>query len=569
MRWGEGEARWVRPLESILCLLDGAVVPFAFAGIESGAETVGHRFMAPARLAVRGFDDYRTKLRDARVVLDGEERKRLIRERSRELASAQGLRLREDEGLLDELKGLVEWPVPLLGRIEPSFMELPPEVLVTSMRTHQRYLALEDGEGRLAPFFVSVANIAADDGGAAIVQGNERVLRARLWDARFFWEQDRKRPLEAGLAKLETVVFHAELGTQGERVRRLVQLSTILPRLLKRQGVSRQLEELGTHPEYRNAKRAALLSKADLASATVAEFPELQGVVGSRIAEAQGEINAVVIAIRQQYNPRGQNDNIIPSTAESVIVAIADRLDTLVGLFAIGIEPSGSRDPFALRRAAYGLLYIILRNQLRGSLDSLISAAFDAYGARADQWNRTLTAERLRKFLVERVRQVLTSFVTHDMFRAAFACEQDDLQLAFSRALDLQGLMLGPDGRNLLAGYRRASSIVAIETKRDARSYDEPPDLSLLREPAERALFEALESAQAAIKHELAYEDFAAAMRALARLRVPIDAFFDSVMVNAPETELRANRLRMLNRVRGALGAIADFSLIEDTGSPA
>lgn len=571
MRWGGGEVRWVRPLESILCLLDGAVVPFAFAGIESGAETVGHRFMAPARLAVRGFDDCRAKLREARVVLDGEERKRLIHERSRELAASQGLRLREDEGLLDELKGLVEWPVPLLGRIEPSFMELPPEVLVTSMRTHQRYLALEDGEGRLAPFFVAVANIEADHSGAAIVQGNERVLRARLWDARFFWEQDRKRPLEDGLAKLETMVFHAELGSQGERVRRLVALADTLRLFVEPAGRAIGPDAGATASAELAAYtwRAALLAKADLVTGLVGEFPELQGVVGGRIAKSQGEPDSVVAAIAEHYSPKGSDDRC-PSGPVSMAVALADRLDTLVGFFAIGQKPTGSKDPFALRRAALGVVRIILDEGLYLPLRWAFQCALKGYAERLSNTDGGIVVNELMNFVTDRLKVHLrTQGVRHDLIAAVYgAKDDDDLVRLVDRARALQEFLTFVEGRNLLAGYRRASSIVAIETKKDGRAYDQAPEPELLREPTERALFAALEDAERDIGAALAIADFRSAMRALARLRVPIDAFFEQVMVNAPETELRANRLRMLNRIRGALGAIADFSLIEDTGQP-
>jgi glycyl-tRNA synthetase beta chain len=536
MRWGDGEARWVRPLRSILCLFDGEVVPFEFGGVRSGNTTEGHRFIQPARFEVPSATEYLVDVAQGSVQLDPSERKEQIRLPATRLASAFGLRLRRDEDLLDELAGLVEWPKPLLGRIDPGFMDLPPEVLVTTMRTHQRYLALEHGDGRLADRFVVVANIAADDGGAAIVQGNERVLRARLWDARFFWEQDRRRPLEDGLAKLESVVFHAELGTQGERVRRLVALAGQLAAHVP--GAHRAL-----------AERAAVLAKADLVTGLVGEFPELQGIVGGHIALAQGEPEAVARAIAEHYAPKGPDD-ICPREPVSVAVALADRLDTLTGFLGAGIRPTGSKDPFALRRAALGVIRLILENGLRLPLRAVTGAV----------------AADLLAFLADRLKVHLRGEgVRHDLIAAVFAAgADDDLVRLIARVRALQAFMATDDGRNLLAGYRRAANIVAIERKKEGREHIEPPYPHLVREPAERDLVEALGRAQALIAPAIEGEDFAGAMREVARLRVPIDAFFEAVMVNAPEPELRANRLCMLNSIRRALGGIADFSLIED-----
>jgi glycyl-tRNA synthetase beta chain len=562
MRWGSGEARWVRPLHGILCLFDEAVVPFAFAGVESGAETRGHRFMAPEPFVVRDFADYRGKLRGARVMLDGEERKRLIRERAEALAAEQGQRLRTDEGLLDELEGLAEWPVPLLGRIDESFMALPPEVLVTSMREHQRYLALEDEEGRLAPFFVSVANIEAGDGGRAIIAGNERVLRARLWDARFFWEQDLKTPLEENLAKLDDVVFYAELGSQGERVRRLAAYAHGIALLaFGRSSLSA--------PEYHrladSAHRAALLAKADLVSGMVGEFPELQGVMGAHVATAQREPEGVALAIAEHYAPRGPDDDC-PSAPLSISVALADKLDMLVGFFAKGIRPTGSKDPFALRRAALGVIRLVLENGLRIPLRQAFELALQGYGPRLAGTDRQALEADLLAFFADRLKVHLRGEgVRHDLISAVFAAgADDDLVRLIARVRALQEFMATEDGANLLAGYRRASNIVTIEERKDRRAYSEAPDPALLREPAEVELYDALERAEQAIAAALEREDFAGAMAELARLRQPIDAFFDHVLVNAPEQDLRANRLRLLNRIRGSLDVVADFALVEE-----
>ncbi len=554
MRWGDGDLRWVRPLQSILCLLDGEVVPFRLGAIEGGKATAGHRFMAPERLSVGGYDDYRERLRAAKVILDASERRSIIETRAQELAAGEGLRLRSDPALLDEVAGLVEWPVPLLGRIDSSFMELPPEVLVTTMRVNQKYLALETPDGKLADRFVLVANIEADDGGAAIVAGNERVLRARLWDARFFWEQDRKRPLEAGLPKLDRMVFHAELGMLGERVERLVALTGALVPFVP--GADRAL-----------AERAALLAKADLVSGMVGEFPELQGIMGGHYARAQGEPEEVAAAIAEHYGPKGPDDTC-PRAPASVAVALADKLDALVGFFAKDIRPTGSKDPFALRRAALGVLRLVLENGLRLPLRAAFAASIEGYGERLAGLDRQSVADDLLAFFADRLKVHLRGEgVRHDLIAATFAVGgDDDLVRLVARVKALQAFLAGEDGRNLLAGYRRASSIVGIEEKKDKRRYAGAPDPDLLVEPAERELHAALERAEGRIAAALQGEDFALAMAALAALRGPIDAFFDKVMVNVPETDLRQNRLLLLSRIRSALDAVADFSLIEEPG---
>ena len=543
MRWGSGEVRWVRPLQSILCLLDGEVVPFAFGGVDSGDATAGHRFMAPPAFAVRGFADYARKLAHARVILDPAERRARIDAGARALAEGQGLRLRDDPALLDEVAGLVEWPVPLLGRIDAEFMDIPPEVLVGTMRQNQKYLALETADGRLADRFVVVANIEAPDGGAAIVAGNERVLRARFWDARHFWELDRKQPLEAGLPKLSRMVFHAELGSQGQRVERLVALAGALVSFVP--GADRALSE-----------RAALLAKADLVTGMVGEFPELQGIMGGHYARVQGEAAPVALAIAEHYAPRGPDDRC-PTAPDSVVVALADKLDTLVGFFAKGIRPTGSKDPFALRRAALGVIRLVLENRLRLPLRQAFAAAARGYGVEAPG--------ELPAFFVDRLKAHLRGEgARHDLVAAVFALGDDDLVRLMAGVAALAAFLGSEDGRNLLVAYRRASNIVAIEEKRDGRAYGGVPDNALLREPEERALAQALDAADACIGPALAAEDFAAAMRALAELRGPVDDFFGRVLVNADEAALRVNRLLVLGRIRSALGSVADFSLIED-----
>jgi glycyl-tRNA synthetase beta chain len=553
MRWGSGEARWVRPLHSILCLFDGQVVPFTFAGVESGDTTFGHRFMAPGPIQVRDFADYRDKLYSSFVEIDASERRNTIEAKALRLAEGRDLRLRSDPGLLDELKGLVEWPVPLMGRIDEASMALPAEVLTTSMRTHQRYLALESSNGTLTPCFITVANIETPDQGATIIAGNEYVLRARLWDARFFWEQDRKRPLESYLPGLDQMVFHAELGLLGQRVERLVALSgRLVPHL---PGADRA-----------TAERAALLAKADLRTGMVGEFPELQGIMGGHYARAQGEDEAVARAIAEHYAPKGPDDRC-PSEPASVAVALAEKVDTLAGFFAADIKPTGSKDPFALRRAALGVIRLVLENRLRLPLRQAFGAALDGYGGRFAGRGESTIAELLR-FFADRLKVHLRGEgVRHDLVSAVFAVgEEDDLVRLLARVDALNAFLVSEDGRNLLTAYRRASNIVGIEEKKDKRRYEGEPDPALLREPAERALHEALLRVLERIEAALAAEDYAGAMTALAELRAPVDGFFDRVMVNADEPELRANRLRLLGLIRSALGRVADFGLIEDVG---
>jgi glycyl-tRNA synthetase beta chain len=553
MRWGEGELRWVRPLHAVLCLFDGDVVRFRLGGVESADFTFGHRFLAPDRIVVRDFADYEAKLRRAFVLIDPEERERVIRAEVARLAEAEGLVPAEDAELLLELRGLVEWPVVLAGSIDADFMRLPREVLVTSMRTHQRYLALLDREGRLAPRFVLVANNAARDGGRAIVAGNERVLRARLWDARFFWDSDRRRPLEARLPELERVVFHARLGTLAEKVERMVVLAGLLAPQVP--GADRA-----------RAERAALLAKCDLVTGMVGEFPELQGIMGGHYAREQGEPEEIARAVAEHYRPQGPSDEC-PRAPESLVVALADRIDTLAGFFAAGITPSGTKDPFALRRAALGIVRLVLENGLRLALSPLFAAAVDAHGERFAAVDRHRLARTLVDFLAERLAVHLRAEgVRHDRIRAVFgAVEEDDLVRLLARVRALEAFLASEDGRDLLVAYRRARNIVAIEERRDGRGYTGTPDTALLAEPEEKALHEGLEEASRTIAGALAREDFAAAMRALAALRPTVDAFFERVRVNVEEARLRENRLRLLSRLREVFEAIADFSVVEET----
>jgi glycyl-tRNA synthetase beta chain len=552
MRWGTWPVRWVRPLHSMVCLLDGEVVPLTFGPVTADAVTYGHRFLSSGPIEVRGFDDYRRKLKAAFVELDSAEREQQIAAEADRLARAVQLRVRHDPGLLGELAGLVEWPVPLLGRIEPRFMDLPQEVLVTSMRQHQKYLALEDADGRLAARFVIVANLRAEDD-AAIVAGNQRVLRARLWDAKFFWDQDRKATLESRVPGLDGMVFHARLGSLGDKVRRLQALA---PRLAE--GVPRA--------DAAQVRRAAALCKADLVSEMVGEFPELQGIMGRYYARDAGQPDSVATAIAEHYAPQGPSDRC-PTAPTSVVIALADKLDTLAGFFAIGEKPTGSKDPFALRRAALGVLRLILENGLRVHLRAAFEQALAGYAAKLSDLDREGVAAELLDFFADRLKVHLrTEGVRHDLISAVFAAGHDDDLIRLLAKVDaLRDFLATDDGANLLTAHRRASNIVRIEEKRDGRSYGGEPDSARLEQQEERTLYARLTSVADEIKGALEREAFTEAMAALAKLRRPVDAFFDRVTVNTDDPRRRENRLRLLARIRSALGTVADFSLIEDT----
>jgi glycyl-tRNA synthetase beta chain len=551
MRWGGTSAfTWVRPLRRILCLLNGRAIPFALAtteddahGLASGDATEGHRFMAPGAVAVEGVASWLAALRDRKVIPEAAERIRLVREGVGALAAAQGLIVLEDQGLVEEVAGLVEWPVPLLGRIDDDFMDLPPEVMQVSMRVNQRYFALRTAEGRAAPWFAFAANIEAPDGGAAIVAGNERVLRARFSDARHFWDLDRKTKLADRVPALDKVVFQAELGTQGARVQRMVRLARVIAPSV---GADEQL-----------AARAALLAKADLTTGMVGEFPELQGVMGGYYAAHDGEDPAVCQAIRDHYAPKGLADTV-PSEKVTVAVALADKLDQLAGFFAIGQKPSGSGDPYALRRAALGVVRIIRENGLRLSLrHSLVEAAG------AFETDAPVLAADILAFITERLRvQLRGEGARHDVLAAVFAAgADDDLVRALARTEAIAALLKTEDGANLFSAYRRAANILRIEDKKDGPHRGEV-DASLFLDKAERDLYDALLAAAAA-DDLLAREDFAGAMGVLAALRRPLDDFFESVTVNAESAALRLNRLNVLYSLRRRIDSVADFSQIE------
>ncbi|MBM3544029.1 MAG: glycine--tRNA ligase subunit beta [Alphaproteobacteria bacterium] len=530
MRWGSGKLRWVRPLHSILCLLDGKVVPFEIDGIKSGKETRGHRFLAPASLKVKNFKDYAQKLRKSFVILDGEERASRILKDARALAAKHKLTLVEDEALLAENAGLTEWPIVLIGSFDEDFLGVPPEVLTTSMKAHQKCFSLRRKDGKLANRFVVVANLKARDGGKAIAAGNERVIRARLADAKFFFDQDRKVPLEQLVPKLKDIIFHEKLGSQYDRVQRIWKLARELAPLVK------------ADPDL--AERAAILAKADLVSGMVGEFPELQGVMGRYYALEQNETPSVANAIAQHYKPLGPSDDV-PREKVAIAVALADKLDTLTGFWAINEKPTGSKDPYALRRAALGIIRIVLENGVRLPLRRFANQDLIAF-----------FADRLKVHLRDQGAR-------HDLVDAVFALGGDDLLMIVRRVEALGKFLDTEDGEHLLTGTKRAINILRIEEKKDGRSYDQAPDPNLLQRPEEKALAKAVDEVEKAAASAVAKEDFAGAMSAMAKLRAPVDDFFDHVTVNADDPRLRENRLRLLNRIRGTTLTVADFSKIE------
>ncbi len=553
-RWGANLAgspavRWVRPLQSILALFDGGVVPVSFGAIIAGDLTAGHRFLAPESLRVKDFADYAAKLRHAKVMLDPVERRHAILSGAEALAAAEGLTLKADDGLLAEVTGLVEWPVPLVGSIDESFMDVPAEVLITSMRSHQKYFSLLKADGSLAPRFVVIANMESSDGGAAIVAGNQRVLRARLSDAKFFWESDRRHSLESRMPRLSDRTFYASLGTMLDKMVRMEQLARDIARR--------------TGADIAAAERAAGLAKADLSSEMVGEFPELQGVMGRYYARGDGEKPEVAAAIAEHYSPVGPSDSC-PTAPVSVAVALADKIDSLVGFFAIFERPTGSKDPFALRRAALGVIRLVVENNLRLPLRQVFEHAWGLFDTELEAGSAEV-AGALLDFFADRLKVALKEKgVRHDLIDAIFSLGgEDDLVRLLKRVEALGAFLASDDGANLLVAYRRAANIVRIEEKKDGAGFGGAVDATLLRQDEERALAAALAGLGPAVDRALAAEDFAAAMAALATVRRPVDAFFDKVTVNADQAELRVNRLRLLGSIVGAMGRLADFSKVE------
>jgi len=564
MRWGERSARpsslqWVRPLHAIVATFgmeteEPDVVNFSVDGITAGQTTFGHRFMAPAAISVRRFEDYEAKLLDAKVVLDPERRKDTIVTDAKQLAFAQGFELVEDQGLLDEVAGLVEWPVVLMGSFDEEFLSIPGEVIRATIRNNQKCFVVNDPKtGKLTNKFILTANIEASDGGKTIVGGNERVIRARLSDAKFFYETDLKTRLEDRLPKFDGIVFHEKLGTQGERIARIERLAAeIAPRV---------------GADVEKTKRAAHLAKADLLTEVVGEFPELQGLMGKYYALAQGEDASVAAASEEHYKPQGPNDRV-PSDPVSVAVALADKIDILVGFWGNDEKPTGSKDPFALRRAALGIIRIVSSNEIRISLLRFIEIAWFGYamGEAGVIGESNRFSADLLAFFADRLKvQLREQGARHDLVDAVFALEgQDDLLMVVRRVEALGKFLDTDDGKNLLAGTKRASNILAIEEKKDKRSYDGAPDPALYSLPEEKALAKAIEQVKVEASAAVAKEDFAGAMSALAKLRPAVDAFFDKVKVNDDNPQVRENRLKLLNEIRAATRAVADFSKIQD-----
>ncbi|HTZ76457.1 MAG TPA: glycine--tRNA ligase subunit beta [Stellaceae bacterium] len=550
MRFPAAGFRWVRPLASALCLFGGKVLALPLDGVPTGDTTRGHRFLSAEPFAVSSFADYRQKLRENRVILRSEDRRQAISLALYEKAAEAQLTVKDDQGLLDEVTGLVEWPVVLMGAIDPEFMHLPPEVLTTSMRAHQKYFACLDAGGKLAPRFLVVANMDAADGGKAIVAGNERVLRARLSDAQFFWEQDRRVSLSSRVPKLRERLFYKSLGTMEDKVTRLQALAVELARYVP-----------GDHAEA--VRSAAFLAKADLFTGMVGEFPELQGVMGRYYALHDGEERPVADAIAEHYSPLGPNDRC-PTAPVSVALALADKLDSLVGFFAIGETPTGSKDPFALRRAALGAIRLVIENRLRLPLASAFGSAFALWREQKADGMKDPGADLLA-FFADRLKVHLREKgVRHDLITAVFTLGgEDDLVRLLARVDALHKFLASEDGANLLVAYRRASNIVRIEEKKDGVAYEGPVNQALLQTGEEKALADRLDAAAAKARTALKQEDFDAAMGALATLRAPVDEFFARVTVNTDNKELRTNRLRLLSGIRATLNGVADFSQIE------
>jgi glycyl-tRNA synthetase beta chain len=601
MRWGSGDLRWIRPLRSIVCLYDGKVVPFEIDGLKSGQETRGHRFHGNAPFTVRNFADYSRGLKERKVLLDGAARTERIAEQAQARARDIDLALVEDAALTAENAGLAEWPVVLMGSFDKEFLSVPAECLITSMRQHQKCFSVRDPKsGKLANKFVLVSNLIADDGGKAIVAGNEKVMRARLADAKFFWDQDLKKPLDEMAIALAGITFHEKLGTQKDRVERIKELAFEIAKAVD--------------ADPQDARRAAELCKADLVSGMVGEFPELQGLMGRYYAEAAGAKPEIARAIELHYKPKGPTDTVPRADegdAVAIAVALADKLDTLVGFWAIDEKPTGSGDPYQLRRAALGVIRIVIENDLRVPLmDSFLAAGRLVIGdlikvlqnqriqiaigsseavkevekiqARLSEGGDVAAGLKNRKdeirpqpgelklhkdllaFFAERLKVYLREKgARHDLIDAVFSLGgQDDLALIVKRVEALGEFLKTDDGANLLAGVKRASNILAIEEKKDKKSYAGEPNGSLLQEPAERDLAAAIAKVKFDTNAAINVENFEGAMRALSELRAPVDTFFDKVTVNVPDAALRENRLKLLSEIRAATLTVADFSKI-------
>ena len=568
MRWGSYETPWVRPLHHILCLLDDKIVPVQFAHLTASNITFGHRFLAPAKITIHHPSEYETALEKAFVIVCPDKRKAKISELADKAAASKKLSVRKDVGLLEEVTGLVEYPNVLVGTIDDKFMDLPPEVLVSEMRAHQKYFALQNSNGEFSKHFLITSNMTTNDEGKAIIAGNERVLRARLSDGRFFWDQDRNVALTEWNKKLSGITFHAKIGTVAEKVDRITKLASYIANVAK--------------AEIKHVERAASLCKADLVTGMVGEFPELQGVMGRYYALQQKESAEVADAIRDHYLPVGP-DSPVPTTPVSICVALAEKIDTLVSMFAIGEKPTGSKDPFALRRSALGVIRIILENELRlplRAITPLPSAAANAAtsdlshkgrGESAPQSPSPLVGEgrgegdnEIFTFFLDRLKVMLKDQgLRHDVIEAVLANNTlDDLLLISERVRAVQAFTESADFENLMAGYRRAVNILTIEEKKDGKQFL-AVDNTVFVVDEEKALDKAFVTAKPNFAKALATNDYTAAISALSHLRSPIDNFFDKVMVNDADPKIRANRLGLLNAIRETMNQFADFSKIE------
>ena len=571
MQWGHGGLTWVRPIRAITATFgtdndEPIVIPFSANKIPSGQTTYGHRFLAPEAIKVRRFDDYVTSLEKARVVLDLDRRKEIIRADADNLAFAQGLSVIPDEGLLEEVAGLVEWPIVMMGSFDPSFLKVPEEVIIATIRANQKCFCLRDSTGKLANKFLLTANNVASDGGDTIVAGNERVIRARLSDAKFFYETDLKLPLEHGLPKLEESIFHAKLGTQFQRVERIVKLAAeIAPKV-------------GANVD--DAKKAAMLAKADLTTNMVGEFPELQGIMGRYYALAQGEKREIANAVADHYKPLGPTDRV-PGEPVAIAVALADKLDLLTGFWAIDEKPTGSRDPFALRRAALGVIRIVTDNELKLPLGAFLVAGVQRAQLRAEAPRRYLEYPEAYKvfaelssvgsdivldllgFFHDRLKVTLRDAgARHDLVDAVIEKKSDDILEITRRVEALSALLDSTDGKNLLAGYKRAANILAAEEKKDGKTYNAVSDQTKFVLAEETALASAIKHVDATAAAKARANDYRGAISALATLRVPVDAFFEKVLVNDPDAGIRANRLHLLAALRNTMHLVADFSKV-------
>ena len=570
MRWNNNDIRWIRPLHNILCLYNGEILDLKFGHIKSNNKSYGHRFLNPKEFEVVDFDDYNEKLKNSFVILDIKDRKEIISKNAKDIAHSLTLRLADDVNLLNEVAGLVEFPVVLLGSIDKRFMSLPQEVLITAMRSHQKYFSLLNDKGTIAPHFIVVSNMKSQDNGARIIDGNERVLRARLEDAKFFWDKDKNRSLESRFTDLKKVIFHAKLGSVADKVERMVELSKLLSIWIP-------------HANLLLVERSAKLCKADLTTEMVGEFPELQGLMGYYYALEAKEDKQVALAIREHYSPNGPKD-VCPSSPVSIAVALADKIDSLIGLFSVNEKPTGSKDPYALRRAAIGVIRIILENNLRIPLHLLLEKSIAKYPKslfrseskpkgflrvsikkEGSKDKKTNIVNELLSFFADRLKVVLKDLnIRHDVIQAVFDDgNEDDLTRLVARASALNEFMATNDGINLHAAYKRATNIVLAEEKKDDTQYKNLPDDKLFESDNEKELFKLFTIAKSNIAKDLKADKFDNIMKELALFRQPIDNFLENTVVNAKDNNIRVNRLLLLAQFRCLLAEVANFNKIE------